>query len=382
LIRVNPLYLRKSACYNGTRMTADATDDRGFFQGAIADNYCKSIFKKISFVKVKIEMLRSIQRKETDPYFNLAAEEYLLRTATEDTFMTWCNELSVVVGKHQNTFREINHSFIEANKVPVIRRITGGGTVYHDPGNLNFSFIYTGRKENLVDFREFTLPIILFLKSLGLDAVFEGKNNITASGLKVSGNSAHIFKNKVLHHGTLLFNTELEMLARATDGREDLYEDRAVRSIRAKVSNINDLLKKDISFVEFTGLFHAFILNYFKVYYADDLHPEEIDAIGKLADDKYKAYKWNYGYSPGFEYNSAWKTAENQFSIKLIVNEGIINTVEITGTERYRGLLQSIREEITGGFYERKSITEKLKKLTFVDKNHIEIVNQIVDHLF
>jgi lipoate-protein ligase A len=327
-------------------------------------------------------MLRSIQRKETDPYFNLAAEEYLLRNAAENTFMTWCNGPSVVVGKHQNTFREINHSFVEANKMPVIRRITGGGTVYHDPGNLNFSFIYTDRKENLVDFREFTRPVILFLQSLGLDASFEGKNNITVSSLKVSGNSAHIFKNKVLHHGTLLFNTDLEMLARAIDSHEHLYEDKAVKSIRAKVSNIKDLLKKDISIEDFTGLFHAFILNYFKDYYADYLHPEEIDAIRKLADDKYKAYKWNYGYSPGFEYNATWKTAEDQFSIKLFVNEGIINTVEIKGPERDHGLLQNIQDAIAGGLYERKLILEKLKKLTFADENHKEIVNQIVDHLF
>ena len=133
-------------------------------------------------------MIRFIKRPETDPYYNVAAEEYILKSARQDTFMIWRNSASVIIGKHQNASKEINHSFITKYQIPVIRRISGGGTVYHDPGNINFSFIFTGRKENLIDFREFTKPVVLFLQSLGLKAVFEGKNNITVKGWKVSGN--------------------------------------------------------------------------------------------------------------------------------------------------------------------------------------------------
>jgi lipoate-protein ligase A len=182
-------------------------------------------------------MLRCIQRTETDPYYNIAAEEYLLKTATTDTFMIWRNEPSVVVGKHQNALREINHDYIQSLNLPVIRRISGGGTVYHDPGNINFSFIYTGRKDNLVDFRHFTEPVIRFLQNSGLNAGFEGKNNIMVNGLKVSGNSAHIFRQKVLHHGTLLFNTDLDKLEKAISGGEKRFTDKAVRSVHAEVTN-------------------------------------------------------------------------------------------------------------------------------------------------
>ncbi|MCU0371125.1 MAG: lipoate--protein ligase family protein, partial [Bacteroidales bacterium] len=214
-------------------------------------------------------MLRCIQRPETDPYYNIAAEEYLLKNATVDTFMTWRNEPSVIIGKHQNTYREINHTFVDSHHLPVIRRITGGGTVYHDPGNISYSFIFLDRKENLIDFREFTKPITLFLQNLGLPASFEGKNNITINGFKVSGNSAHLYKNKVLYHGTLLFKSDLDMLVQAISGRERAYKDKSVRSVRAKVTNISDLLHEDLPVERFETRFREFIFNYFKDIFHD-----------------------------------------------------------------------------------------------------------------
>ena len=327
-------------------------------------------------------MLRYIQRTETDPYYNLAAEEYLLKSATVDTFMTWRNEPSVIVGKHQNTLKEINPSFIETNNLPVIRRITGGGAVYHDPGNINFSFIYTGRKENLVDFREFTTPMILFLQTLGLNASFEGKNNITVDGLKVSGNSAHIFKNKVLHHGTLLFNTDLNRLDQAIAGREDFFHDKAVKSVRATVANINDLLKEKITVDTFVGMFRDFIFKKYKDAYFDDLNLKEKEAIRVLAEDKYKTYQWNFGYSPEYTYHTEWEMLDGKWAISLFVKEGIIVKSELSGPHHYSILLKKITNTFTGAFHEKKSLSERLKKLTFADEKEKDIVNQIVDHLF
>jgi lipoate---protein ligase len=327
-------------------------------------------------------MLRCIQRSETDPYYNLAAEEYLLKTAAVDTFMTWRNESSVIIGKHQNTSREINHALIESLNLPVIRRISGGGTVYHDPGNINFSFIYTDRKENLVDFRYFTKPIILFLQELGLNAVYEGKSNIRIDGLKVSGNSAHIFRQKVLHHGTLLFNTDLTILEQAITGREVFYKDNAVRSVRSKVENISNLLKEEIDAEEFISLFRDFIINNFNDAYIDEIHPEEVEAIQKLAEEKYKTYHWNFGYSPEYHYDNEWSTQEGNFSIVLIVKEGLINQVEIKGPETNSYLLKRMSELMVGTHHVKKSISERLKKLTFAEDNEEQILNQIIQHLF
>jgi lipoate---protein ligase len=327
-------------------------------------------------------MLRHIQRLETDPYYNLAAEEYLLKTATADTFMIWRNEPSVIIGKHQNTAREINHHFIEACNIPVIRRITGGGTVYHDLGNINFSFIYVNRKENLIDFIEFTKPVILFLNSLGLNARFEGKNNITANGLKVSGNSAHIFKNKVLHHGTLLYDSDLDMLDRAIARREEAFQDKAVRSVRAKVANIRALLKEDISSEEFAGLFRDFIFKNYHPVYQNDLAHGEIDGIGKLAEGKYRTCRWNYGYSPEYHYNNEWEALEGKFAVSLFVKEGLIKNARINGPEIHAVLYKRFDDLLVGAFHEKKSVAERLKKLTFADEDEKGIVNQIVDHLF
>jgi lipoate---protein ligase len=327
-------------------------------------------------------MLRCIQRSDTDPYYNLAAEEFLLKTAVADTFMLWRNEPSVIIGKHQNAAREINHSFVESHKLPVIRRITGGGTVYHDLGNVNFSCIYTDRKENQVDFRHFTEPIILFLRELGLHAEFEGKNNVTVDGLKVSGNSAHIFKNKVLHHGTLLFNTELAALEQAVHGHQKNYKDKSVSSVPAKVTNISSQLKEKLTVDEFISMFSSFTLKNNPGSYYDKLNRTEKESIVKLAEDKYKKIEWNFGYSPDYIYDSLWMMHESKFSVSLIVNKGIIRKAEISGPQEYSFFLKATAYQLIGVFHQKKSISERLKKVTFANKVEREIVNLINEHLF
>jgi len=327
-------------------------------------------------------MLRCIQRSETDPYYNLAAEEYLLKAATVNTFMTWRNEPSVIVGKHQNTSREINHSFIQSHNLPVVRRITGGGTVYHDPGNINFSFIYTDRKENPVDFRFFTEPIILFLKDLGLNAEFEGKSNIRVDGFKVSGNSAHIYRHKLLHHGTLLFNADLDKLKKAIAGRAELYNDKSVRSVPAEVVNISGFLQEIVSVEEFIGLFRTHIFNYFPGAYNDEINDNENELIVRLADEKYRKYEWNFGYSPEYKYNIGWAVQDGKYSVTLSVKEGLINHAEIKGPETNSYFLNRMSELIVGAHHEKKSISERLKKLTFAEDNEEQILNQILKHMF
>ncbi len=327
-------------------------------------------------------MLRCIQRPETDPYYNLAAEEYLLKSATTDSFMIWRNEPSVIIGKHQNASREINHSFIKSEKLPVIRRISGGGTVYHDPGNINYSFIYTDRKENLVDFRHFTKPVIQFLQELGLDAVFEGKNNICADGFKISGNSAHILKNKVLHHGTLLYNTNINAMEMAVAGHEEYYEDKSARSVRSKVANISDFLTTKISEEEFIGHFQQFIFKYFPGSYTDELNSIEKKSILKLAEEKYRSIEWNYGHSPEYKFVDRWRTAEGYVSVLLNVKNGRIIKAELSGPGKYSSFLTTIEDLLTGGFHEEKSISGRLKKINFASGDEILLMNEIVIHLF
>ncbi len=175
--------------------------------------------------------MRCIKNPETNPYFNLAAEEYVLKNFNDDCFMLWRNRPSIIVGKHQNTLSEININHVKENNIDVVRRLSGGGAVFHDLGNLNFTFIKNVNNEsNLVDFKKYTQPIIDVLKHLGVDAKFEGRNDIMINGRKVSGNAEHVFKRRVLHHGTLLFSSVMADLSKVLKVNPLKYQDKGVKS--------------------------------------------------------------------------------------------------------------------------------------------------------
>ena len=152
------------------------------------------------------------------------------------------NDPSVIIGKHQAAHREVNTKFVTENKIPVIRRISGGGTVFHDQGNLNFTFIRQSEEGKQVDFRKYTRPVIDFLVSLGIDAKFEGKNDIKVDGLKISGNAEHVHRNRVLHHGTLLFSSSIDMLRNSIRTDKSCYTTRAVGSNPSSVMNLSEKL--------------------------------------------------------------------------------------------------------------------------------------------
>ena len=179
-----------------------------------------------------------------DPFFNLALEEVLLKSRQEDYLILYINDPSVIIGKHQAAHREVNTKFITENKIPVIRRISGGGTVFHDRGNLNFTFIRQSEEGKQIDFRKYTKPVIDFLVSLGIDARFEGKNDIKVDGLKISGNAEHVYRNRVLHHGTLLFSSSIHMLKNSIRSDKSCYTTRAVDSNPASVMNLNEKIDK------------------------------------------------------------------------------------------------------------------------------------------
>ena len=302
--------------------------------------------------------------------------------ATVDTFMAWRNDPCIVVGKHQNTNREINHELVEKSGIPVIRRITGGGTVYHDHGNINFSFIRLNRKENPVDFRFFTEPIILFLQSMGLDAEFEAKSNIVIHGMKISGNAAHVHRGRVLHHGTLLFDSDLELLNNILAANEMKYNDRSVRSIRKTVGNISTQIRANMSVEDFTESLFSFIINYYDDAFHDHLNPQEIEEIKQLAARKYNEAKWNTGYSPDYHLSHTWETDRNAFSISLATKEAIIESIRLEGPESCAALLREVELCLLGKLHEKNAVVNHLRKLTFANEKERDILNQILQHLF
>lgn len=272
----------------------------------------------------------------TDPSFNLAVDEYLLKNRIEDFLVLGINDRSVIIGKHQVAHRETDTKFISEHKIPVIRRISGGGTVFHDKGNLNFSFILNSSKGKQIDFRKYTLPVIDFLASIGVKAKFEGKNDLRVGGLKISGNAEHVYRNRVLHHGTLLFDTDIDEMKSSIRNNTGKYKTRAVSSNPSPVINLASVLKKVLKDVDNIFGFKAEMMNWFLKNYPGAetfmLSGEDKKSIDTLADTKYRSWEWNYGYGPEYNFTNRFEYNREECHCSLFVKEGIIRECEIVGS--------------------------------------------------
>lgn len=299
-----------------------------------------------------------IRRHSTDPYFNLAAEEYILKAFNDDVFMLWRNGPSIIAGKHQNTLAEINLDFVREHRIDVVRRISGGGTVFHDLGNLNFTFISTGTEGHLVDFRRFTRPILDVLRKLGINAKFEGRNDLTIDGRKFSGNAEHVWKNRVLHHGTLLFSAHMEHLSAALNVDPSKFTDKAVKSVRSRVTNISEHLKTPMDVMEFSSLIEDHILEVYpdSTYY--DLSEEDHERIHHLVDTKYGTWEWNFGYSPKYNFRKLVRTKKGgTLDLNLDVHDGRIHGIRIYGDYFSNLDTGDIEKALTGIPHTQEAVT-------------------------
>jgi lipoate-protein ligase A len=270
--------------------------------------------------------------ENTDPFFNLAVEEYLLKNRKEDYLVLGINSSSVIIGKHQVAHRESDTRFVTQNNIPVIRRLSGGGAVYHDHGNLNYSFIFQSSRGRQVDFRKYTLPVLEFLASEGVIASFEGKNDLKINGLKISGNAEHVYHERVLHHGTLLFDTQINALEASLRKDTSLYSARAVKSNPSLVMNLKDKLMHISSIGEFRDL----MLRYFLKQPGTaliNLTPIEKAAIGTLAGSKYRTWEWNYAYGPEYQFSNRFEIENINYTCRIFVKDGIIRNCDIEGSE-------------------------------------------------
>ncbi len=272
-----------------------------------------------------------IHQTSTDPYFNLAAEEYFLKNFQDDVFMLWRSRASVVVGKHQNALAEINHAFVRENQIPVARRLSGGGTVFHDPGNVNFTFIRNVKDISEVNFKVFTVPVVAALKKLGVDAYTTGRNDLLIDGKKISGNAEHVHKNRVLHHGTLLFDSRLDALKGTLKVDLSKFEDKAVQSNRSEVTNIANYLPDPISVEEFTQFIFGEICQNFPDFAIYELTADDVAAIQKLSEEKYQTWDWIFGYSPRYRYTNKLKTETGEIQVSLLVEKGKIAEATFSG---------------------------------------------------
>ena len=267
-----------------------------------------------------------------DPFFNLALEEVLLKYRKDDYLILGSNDLSVIIGKHQVAHREVNTKFITENKIPVIRRISGGGTVFHDAGNLNFTFIRQSEEGKQIDFRKYSGPVVDFLASLGIDARIEGKSDIKVDGLKVSGNAEHVYRNRVLHHGTLLFSASIEMLRNSIRTDKSCYATRAAQSNPSPVMNLSEKLNTPGNINEFREeMLHYISVNMADIEVTPLLKQDTDDAIS-LAETRYRSWEWNFAYGPEYVFKNTFMINNKLHSCILDIHDGVVSKCAINGS--------------------------------------------------
>lgn len=274
--------------------------------------------------------MRYIYNKNTDPTFNLAAEEWLLTQCDYEVFMLWRNEPAVIVGRNQNTLAEIDETFIRERNIKVVRRLSGGGAVFHDLGNINFTFICNATISDGPDFRRFTEPIQKALGDMGIECTFAGRNDLFIEGKKISGNAQHFHGDRVLHHGTLLFSSEMADLSGALRVSPEKYKDKAVKSVKSRVTNISSHLPVPMDVTDFINVLMSAVSDG-KHQDCMEFSGEERDAINVLADKRYRNWDWNFGSSPVYNFKKSTRTPGGMLDIYMYVTKGNISKVRLFG---------------------------------------------------
>ena len=312
--------------------------------------------------------MKYIDWKETDPQINLAFEEYVFNQMDQDQsyFLLWQNDNAVIVGKHQNTIEEINQEYIRENDIKVVRRLSGGGAVYHDLGNLNFTFIVNDRGREQFDFQTFTRPLVEALKTLGVNAEFNSRNDIAIDGKKFSGNSQYAKRGRILHHGTILFNSNLATIQSALKVKKDKIESKGIKSVKSRVTNITDYLDETYTMEDFKAA-------QLKAMFANDnlekitLSNEEIQAIERLKTEKYATWDWNYGKSPQYNLRKERKCDFGLITVLLQVEKGEIKDLHFYGDYFGNGDIQELEALFIGVKPSEAALSEVLINTDLAD---------------
>lgn len=301
-----------------------------------------------------------ILNNNTSPYFNLALEEYILKEFSQECFMLWQNSPSIIVGKNQNTLSEINIDYVKEHNIPVVRRLSGGGTVFHDLGNLNFTFIINDTENSFVDFKKFTLPIIEVLRKLSVNAEMSGRNDLTIDGRKFSGNAQYKFKNRLLHHGTLLFTSNISDLVAALKVDPTKFEGKGIKSVESRVTNISEHLKQPLGIAEFKELIMEHIKTSHNEFDFYELTPQDINTVNRMVQKKYAEWEWNYGSSPTFNLKNHKKFNSGNLETYLTVTNGIIEQFKLYGDFFGKCDISDIEQAVLGLRHEEKAVKSAL----------------------
>ncbi len=318
----------------------------------------------------------------TNPSLNLALEEYIFDNFTNgDVVMLWRNERSVIIGKNQNAYAEIDLDFVEKNKIPVVRRITGGGAVFHDLGNINFTFISDYKEGDFGAYALFAKPICDFLKTLNLSASVSGRNDITANGYKISGNAQTVRKNRILQHGTLLYSADLKELSGALKPRPIKLSGKGISSVRSRVENIKTLSSCTLSAEEFLNKLYNFFLSKKDL---EEIHlsEERICAVKSLSAERYETFEWNFGFSPAFSLVKEKRFTFGTLEAHLDIKDAKIADIRIFGD--FFGILPigELEKKLVGTQFTPSAVSECLKDFPLSDYISAMTISDLCDLIF
>lgn len=272
-----------------------------------------------------------VKNNSNDPAFNLALEEALFEESNDDVFMLWINAPAVIVGQNQVTEAEIDSDYTARNGIKVIRRMTGGGAVYHDLNNVNFTWIRRNAKERFLDFKYFNLPVIETLKSFDINADTTGRNDITVDGKKISGGAQRLRRNDILHHGTLLFDTDIDVMTKALTPNVLKTESKGVTSVRARVGNLNQITGGRVTI---EAVCQALLNDMAKKYLGEIVDAKDTEYYQtalKLKKEKYDTWDWNFGSSADYDIVKTAYTAGGLVEVRRNVSGGVIHQISIKG---------------------------------------------------
>ena len=304
-----------------------------------------------------------------DPSLNLAAEEYVIRNIAhgEDILLFYINGPSIIIGRNQNTVQEINTDYVEAHGIKVVRRLSGGGAVYHDEGNLNFSFIAPHSKDNFHNFKKFTEPVIKVLNKLGVPAELRGRNDIVVNDQKISGNAQYVAGERMVSHGTLLWQANLTRVGEALRVKAAKIESKGIKSVRSRVANITEFIPGEAMSVEtfrskiIEGVFEGAEPRTYT------LTDQDWEAIEKLADERYRNWDWNYGRSPAFDIQRETRYPGGEIEVYLDVAQGTIRDIKFYGDFFGQRGIEELEKALVGVRYAPDAINKALENLDISD---------------
>ncbi|HGD0516004.1 TPA: lipoate--protein ligase [Streptococcus agalactiae] len=329
--------------------------------------------------------MKYIVNTSNDPAYNVALEAYAFQKLTDidEIFILWINEPAIIIGRHQNTIQEINKEFIDKNGIHVVRRLSGGGAVYHDLNNLNYTIISNNTQEGAFDFQTFSKPVIDTLAKLGVKAEFTGRNDLEINGQKFAGNAQAYYKGRMMHHGCLLFDVDMSVLGQALKVSKDKIESKGIKSVRARVTNIVDHLSDKITVQEFSDAILAQMKEEYPEMDEYVLSDAELSEIQAMRDNQFATWDWTYGKAPEYTIERGVRYPAGKITTYANVENSTIKSVKIFGDFFGVKPVDDIEKMLEGVCYDYKDVLAALKTVDtsqyFSRMTPEEITKAIVD---